>query len=214
MDPRARMSPVETSKATLRTRFQAYRTSLDPAERAARSRQILDRLATLPELRTAETVHAYWPMVESGEVDTRPLLRTLAAAGRRLVLPVVTSFEAGRPVMEHRCFEGEALLRTNRWGVEEPIGGETVPPGAIDVVLAPALGAACDGHRIGHGRGYYDAFLRTCPAPAVGLLYAATLVDAVPVEPHDIPLDVIVTEDAVLRPRVTSPPHRRTPTAV
>lgn len=187
------------TKSDLRVRFRAFRASLEPEERAARSERLCTRLAGLPEVARAVTIHAYWPMEGSGEVDVRPLLRSLAGDGRRIVLPVVTSFERGRPAMAHRVFRGEARLRANRWGVEEPIDAEAVPDEAIDLVLVPALGAARDGHRLGHGRGYYDAFLARCAAPAVGAVYHPTLVDRLPVEPHDIPLDAVVTDEVVLR---------------
>lgn len=195
-----------STKSDLRARFRAFRASLSPDERARRSARACERLAALPELRGAETIHAYWSLGSDGELDLRPLLRALHAEGRRIVLPVVTSFVRGRPAMDHRLFEGEARLQANRWGVEEPIGGAAVPPRTIDVVLVPALGAGRNGHRVGHGRGYYDAFLAACPAPAVGVVYHPTLVEHVPPEPHDVPLGVVVTDEAVVR---LAPPHPR-----
>lgn len=186
-------------KAALRARFRAVREALSPEAYAAASAAICERIAALPEVERAQTVHVYWPLVHRREVDTRPLIRRLVARGARVVLPVVVGFE-GAPVLRHVAFRGEEHLQPNRWGIDEPIGPEEVSPEELDAVVVPALGAGRDGHRLGHGRGFYDAFLAGCPAARIGAVYAATLVPRVPAEPHDVPLDVIVTEEEVLRP--------------
>jgi 5-formyltetrahydrofolate cyclo-ligase len=137
-------------------------------------------------------------MVERGEIDTRPLIRTLHEQGVEIVLPVVTSFSNGSPAMTHRRYTGDDALRPNRWGVQEPIGTDAVSPDVLDGVIVPALGAGRNGHRIGHGRGYYDAFLADLDAPTVALVYDACLVDAVPADVHDVPMSAIVTEHETL----------------
>ena len=192
-------TPTPSAKATLRERFRAARLALSPEEAAAHSAAICRRLADLPELRGAATVHVYWPIERRREVDTRPLIAELRAAGKRVVLPLVTDFE-GAPALRHVAFEGQARMRPNRWGILEPHDTEDVRPAAIDAVVVPAFGAGRNGHRIGHGQGYYDAFLSALDAPAFGAVYAACLVESVPAEPHDVPLDAIVTECAVYRP--------------
>jgi 5-formyltetrahydrofolate cyclo-ligase len=109
-------------------------------------------------------------------------------------LPVVTSFTNGTPSMTHRRYEGDEALRPNRWGLQEPIGTDAVPPDALDGIIVPAFGAGRNGHRIGHGRGYYDAFLADLGAPTIALVYDACLVDTIPAAPHDVPMSAIVTE--------------------
>jgi 5-formyltetrahydrofolate cyclo-ligase len=74
-----------------------------------------------------------------------------------------------------------------------------VAPGAIDCVIVPCLGVSRDGHRIGRGGGYYDATLPTLErALRVGVAFEVQLVPALPREPHDAPLDAIVTEGRIL----------------
>jgi 5-formyltetrahydrofolate cyclo-ligase len=196
-------------KDALRQQFRAYRVGLDAAAYARHSRAITDRVATLPEVKTSTVVHAYWPMVAEREVDTRPLLRTLRTDGKQIVLPVVLRFTRAMtdaPRLEHRTLGDPAQLCVNRWGLHEPIAGPCVPPEVLDVVLVPMLGGDRRGYRVGHGFGYYDEFLRPLDVPTVGLVYDACLVDAVPAEPHDVPLHVLVTEREVLRP-----PHGHRP---
>lgn len=192
---------IAQAKAALRRRFRSQRQALDPQAYAQQSAAIVERAIMLPELEAAQTVHVYWPLVERGEIDTRPLIRWLAAQGKDVVLPAIATFEPDvRPLLRHLRYRGEAALHANRWGVREPIGNETVPPEALDVVIVPALGAGRNGHRIGHGRGFYDAFLAGLAVPRIGLVYAAGLVEAVPAEAHDVPLSVIVTERETIRP--------------
>lgn len=201
-----RMMTAPPTKSEFRTQFRAFRDGLSEEAHRETSAAIVRQVRALPELDSAETVHAYWPQSGEHEVDTRPLIRSLADNGTRVVLPVVTSFRHNGtpPTMEHRVFTGEAHLTTNRWGLLEPAGSPRVSPQALDLVLAPALGAGRNGHRIGHGRGYYDAFLAAVNAPVAVLVYDACLVERVPTEPHDVPASIIVTEQDVLRPRRTA----------
>jgi 5-formyltetrahydrofolate cyclo-ligase len=189
-------------KDRLRARFRAVRAALSDDDYAAHSAAVCERLAALPELADAETVHIYWPLLQRRELDTRPLIRELDAQGKQIVLPVVAAFE-GAPRLRHVVFAGEGRMRPNRWGIPEPHDTPEVDPAAFDAVVVPAFGAGRNGHRIGHGRGFYDAFLAATDAPAVAAVFAGCLVERVPAEAHDIPLDVIVTEREVLR----FPPH-------
>lgn len=190
---------VRLEKARLRAQFHAARLALGDADYAARSALIRARLLTLPEVADAQAVHVYWPLVAKREVDTRPLIAALHARGVRVILPVVVPpSEGAAPRLRHALFEGEERLRPSRWGLLEPIGPD-VDLSALDVVVVPAVGAGRNGHRIGHGAGYYDAFLAGTPAFTVCPVYAACLAPHVPAEAHDQPVDVVVTEDEVLR---------------
>ncbi|HMB89478.1 MAG TPA: 5-formyltetrahydrofolate cyclo-ligase [Rhodothermales bacterium] len=195
------------TKADLRTQFAAYRQGLSETDYARRSTAIIARAKTLNELNAATCVHVYWPLVQRHEVDTRPLIAWLYEAGKQIVLPVVDSFDKkvlSTPRLRHIRYDPSISLTTNRWGIHEPDGGTGVPVEDIDAVVVPTLGAGRNGHRIGHGFGYYDELLADVRGPAIGLVYAACLVDAVPAEVHDRPLSVILTEDEVIRPAVTS----------
>ena len=65
---------------------------------------------------------------------------------------------------------------------------------AIDAVVVPAFGAGRNGHRIGHGHGFYDAFLSEVDVPRICLIYHETLVPVVPAEAHDVRMTHLVTE--------------------
>jgi len=165
---------------------------------------ISTRVLGLASIAQASTVHVYWPQVDKGEVDTRTLIGALQSQDRTVVLPVVTSYDPESPTMEHRVYRGSTAMRRNRWGIREPVNTERVDPARLDAVIVPALGAGRNGHRIGHGTGYYDAFLRDLTVPKIGVVYDDCLVPTVSADSHDVPLTTIVTESRILRPSPTA----------
>jgi 5-formyltetrahydrofolate cyclo-ligase len=193
---------IAREKAALRRQFQAYRAGLDASEYAARSAAVVARVQALPEIQQAKTVHTYWPLALRREVDVRPLIDWLQQSGKQIVLPVVDTFGVGSddtPRLRHVRFETAHALRPNRWGIHEPTGVKSVPVEDIDAVVVPALGAGRNGHRLGYGKGYYDAFLRRLAAPTLCPVYAACLVEQMPADAHDVPLDVVCTEHETIR---------------
>jgi 5-formyltetrahydrofolate cyclo-ligase len=132
-------------------------------------------------------VGGFWPM--GAEIDIRPLLQRLEAAGHRLALPVTPP--RGRPLEFHAWRFGEALL-PGRFGTSVPAA---VSPVAPDWLLVPLLAFDRRGARLGYGGGYYDRTLAGLPgARALGVAYAAQEVAAVPTGAHDVPLCGIATE--------------------
>jgi 5-formyltetrahydrofolate cyclo-ligase len=192
-----------SSKDEWRAQFRAYRQGLSGPAYAARSALICTRTLGLRAVAAASVVHVYWPQAKQGEVDTRLLISALRAQGVAVVLPVVTSYDPDAPRMEHRRYAGPAAMTTNRWGIREPAGTDRVSPTELDAVVVPALGAGRNGHRVGHGSGYYDAFLRTVNVPKVILVYEQCLRPSIPAEGHDVPGTHIVTERRAIALRGT-----------
>jgi len=188
------------TKESWRRQFRTYRRSLSARAYRARSSLMVHRALCTAALAPAQVVHVYWPITGQREVDTRPLIAQLRARDVKVVLPVVTSFEAKTPTLEHRRYDGPGSLTPNRWDIREPMNTERVPPTALDAVFVPALGVGRDGHRIGHGSGYYDAFLQSVACPRIALTYEACLVPSLPYASHDVPMTTIVTEQHVLTP--------------
>lgn len=180
---------MPSEKAALRQRFRARRAGAP----ARVSGAIVARVLALPEAASARAVMAFWPL--AGEVELRPLIDALAARGVTVALPVVVPGPA--PQLVARAYTPGALV-AGPWGLMEP--PETAPPvGILDVVVVPALALGRDGSRLGYGGGYYDAFLATTSALRVGVAPHACLVGALPAEPHDARLDVVVTERETVR---------------
>ena len=193
---------IARHKSQLREQFRSYRRTLSDDDYQRLSAVIIDELKLLPEVESANTVHLYWPMLSQREVDTRPLFPWLEERGKVIILPKVLVFNrsaASSPRLAHIRFPGEEELEVNKWGIAEPPSDVTVDASALDLVVVPTLGAGRNGHRIGHGHGYYDEFLASTQAPKVGLVYDACLVERAPAEPHDVPLDIFISETGVIR---------------
>jgi len=182
-------------KEELRLRLKAIRRAHPADVRATRSADACERLLALPEWDAARHVAGYVPI--HAELDPGPALDAARAAGKTVVLPRV-DLEQQRVVLH--AWEGEAL-EPGAFGIPEPpADAPTVPE--VDLILVPALGVDETGHRIGWGKGFYDKLLS---AEAKSAFRAATVFDfqlltECPHTPHDVPVNVVVTDRRTIRP--------------
>ncbi len=178
-----------------RTELRAARQALSPAERERAAERIRATLGTaFPEL-CAAVLAGYWPL--AGEPDLRPLLAAQVAAGGVAALPVVTARNAP---LAFRRWTPETALTPGAWNIPVPTDTPAVRP---TVLLVPLVGFDDAGYRLGNGGGYYDRTLAACdPLPlTLGVGYAAGRLATIHPQPHDRPLDVIVTESGIHWPR-------------
>lgn len=184
---------VSTRKQVLRRATVERILSVDPARRASEEAALVARFPTLPGFAAARCVLLY-ASVFPEEIDTGPLVRQALDLGKRLVLPRVDR-AAGRLRLYHVA-DLAADLRRGAMNIPEP--KRTCPevdPTEIDWVLAPGLAFNDACFRLGRGAGYYDRLLPTLPpdSPRWALALDAQWVDDLPVEPHDAPLDGVVS---------------------
>jgi 5-formyltetrahydrofolate cyclo-ligase len=178
------------SKAALRTSALARRDALDVERRNAAAQAIAAR--GLPvDIKPGAVVAGYSPI--RSEIDPAPLMRTLAALGVQLALPAVTA--RGKSLVFRAWSPGDRLMLGSLGILEpSPAAAELVP----DVMLVPLAAFDRAGHRIGYGAGHYDvtlAHLRKGKAvTAIGLAFAVQEIKAVPMQPHDVALDYVLTE--------------------
>ena len=139
----------------------------------------------------------YWPM--RTEIDPRPAMEAACAHGP-VALPVVEG--PGRPLAFRRWAPGDALTPAG-FGTLVPASGEVVEPRAL---IVPLLAFTARGDRLGYGGGFYDRTLAALrargEAVAIGFAFAAQQVEALPLEPTDERLDLVVTEAGVVAPAV------------
>ena len=167
---------------------------MDPEKARDASRRIQERLLGLPACQDARTIHCYVDGLPN-EVGTRRLLQWYLDRGRSLVLPVVAG---PRPPMHHARLDDLAELAPGRWEIPEPPmrpDTEVAASAPHDLIVVPAVAFDVRGYRIGCGGGFYDDFLRhQSAALKVGVVYDELLLATVPVEAHDLAVDLIVTE--------------------
>ena len=87
---------------------------------------------------------------------------------------------------------------SGRHGIDEPLGAGRTRPGDLRMAVVPGLAFDVGGGRLGHGGGTFDRLLSPCRGLLIGLCFESRLVEAVPMEPHDIRVDAVVTEKRII----------------
>lgn len=182
-------------KNFLRQRIVTFRQELQPTLRDEKHRLILQHLVSLPEVQAAKEIMVY--LDYRGEVATADILRWGWAAGKTMAVPVTLKPERKLVPVAIHTFDD---LQIGAYGIREPRLGKEVPAEHLDLVLVPGVAFDRHGWRLGYGGGYYDRFLpRLRPdCLKIGLAYDLQIVQQVPFEEHDIPLDLLVTETEVI----------------
>jgi 5-formyltetrahydrofolate cyclo-ligase len=192
--------PDTPTRAGLRKQLRRARNALSPAQQQDAAERLALNLLKLPDLNRARHIAVYLP--NDGEIDPHPYMAAARRKGIRIYLPVLHPVHRGRLVFSP-WHEGIELV-SNRFGIPEPPfhTGLRRPPWALDAVLFPLVGFDESGGRLGMGGGFYDrtfAFSRLRPRLApklIGLAHDFQKVEKLPVEPWDVPLHGIVTDEA------------------
>jgi 5-formyltetrahydrofolate cyclo-ligase len=179
-------------KDQIRKKVLDARHRLSPELRRAKSAEVEQRLFLLPEFRTASVVMLFASF--QSEVETHHMIRRALAEGKRVVLPKVRGKHL--ELLEIANFDHD--VSPGAWGIPEPDRGTPADLGEIDLIVVP--GAAFDGagNRVGYGGGFYDRLLPVYRGRTVALAFELQIVPAVPVDPHDVPVAKIVTEQRVI----------------
>lgn len=179
------------TKSDLRKSLAARAAAIPAKTRRANSEKIARAVLESDVYRQAKSVFIYVSMPT--EPDTRPILADALCSGKRVYVPKC----ADKHTMLAVEIKSLADLRPGVWGIPEPEDmPETYTPPAIDLAVVPCVGASPGGARLGHGAGYYDRFFENCETYKLCLCFADLLTDAVPTEPHDTPMDAVITENA------------------
>lgn len=174
------------SKQQLREQRLAMRRALPKEEQETRSAEIVEAIKELEQFKSAESILTFVSL--PGEV----LVDSLLGSKKQVLLPGIDN--GGIAMLRY-----EGQLVKGLYGTRQPPFDEKKVASRADIALVPGVAFDAKGNRLGHGKGYYDRLLSRVPAFKVGVAFDAQLVDAVPVEPHDVRMDLIVTESRVIR---------------
>ena len=190
------MTPEASLKADLRRAALARRAALPPEARAAFSERLRREGADLCARHAPRIVSAFYPVRD--EPDTLALLDLLAARGVGTALPVTGA--RGTPLVFRSWRPGEPTV-PGQMRIPEP--PESAPALDPDLLFVPLSAFDRRGHRIGYGAGHYDLTLAGLkalkPITTIGVAYSVCEVGAAPNEPHDIPLDYILTDSELIK---------------
>jgi 5-formyltetrahydrofolate cyclo-ligase len=185
--------PLEPTrdKATLRRQLQSERLAM--SDRHQRSAHLQEVLRVWLVRRTENAIGAYWPI--KGEFDALPALFRWSEAdpGRRIGLPVID--REHKQLRFHVWYPG-CPMEDDAYGIPKPKDTESFEP---QLLLVPCVGFGPRGLRLGYGGGFYDRTLATLrPRPfTAGLGFSHGYVPWLEAQPHDVPLDAVLTEDGV-----------------
>jgi 5-formyltetrahydrofolate cyclo-ligase len=184
----------QRAKLVLRNRMRAVREALPDSACDARSSEITQRLCSLAEFERASTVLAFASI--RNEVRMRPSMQAAWAAGKRVALPRVVGDE-----LRLYLVDSETVLVEGAFSVPEPPeAAAQVEPDEVDFALVPALAVDPRGYRIGYGGGYYDKLIpRLQDARTCAVAYDFQLISEVPELPFDVAVDLVVTDERVIR---------------
>jgi len=182
-------------KADLRKQCYARRIQINDGDAEAAAGSVAQRVDALVDLAKGAIVSAYWPL--PGELDPRPALQFLIKRGAAGALP--RTIGTDRPLDFHAWQPGDHLIE-GRFKVMEPASNTAIV--SPSVLLVPLLAFDRHGHRLGHGKGYYDRTIQALKANdpavlAIGIAFAAQEVEQVPIDEFDQTLDMVITEKTV-----------------
>lgn len=181
-------------KQALRTQMSEKRKTLSPVLYAEKSQSIREKLKNLPDFQTAKRLLIYVSKPE--EVETHTLIKEALKENKAVFVPKLKNQQIFICPLHH--FEE---LEPGPHGILEPCEVlEPAQPQAMDLILVPGLAFSSKGDRLGYGGGFYDRLLKECTGKKVGLAFHEQILDEVPVEHHDVTLDLIVTDQSILHP--------------
>ena len=173
-------------KKELRQQIRQRKRAMTEAEIDAASQRLGELLAEAPLYRQAKTLYGYLPYNQ--EVRTVPMLQRALAEGKRVAVPKCYGDE-----MRFIYLEDLSQVEKGYCGIPEPIADEPVADDPTALVLMPGLAFDPQGRRIGYGGGFYDKFLAAEPNhPTLALCYAFQMVDEIPTEEFDVPVDCVL----------------------
>ena len=157
-----------------------------------KDKRIKERFLELPEYKAADAIAFY--VSYGGEVDTWALMEDALRLGKQVLVPVVIGDDL---YMYGIRDPKEDLAVKGPFGIPQPDINDIrpFPKERINLIAVPGVAFSRGGARLGRGKGFYDRFLRSLPSQTrkVGLAYDLQIVDDLPAGPHDVPVDLVIT---------------------
>ncbi|MBU5427392.1 5-formyltetrahydrofolate cyclo-ligase [Tissierella pigra] len=184
-------------KKTLRKEMLKKRSELSREDIVEYSNIIANKIYEMDNYKNAKRIMCF---VSNGdEVETHPLIEQIIKDGKSIVVPI--TIPKTRELLVSDVYS-LSELEVGDYNIEVPKKEFTrvVDPNTIDLILVPGVAFAKDGYRVGYGGGYYDRFLSKLlnPTPKIAIGFDLQVVDKVPTDQYDLPVDMIVTEKRII----------------
>lgn len=184
------------TKSSLRVALKPILDSISQTNRTLSRQQLTNHLLASDLYQAATTIFAYAAL--PSEISLAPFITTALADGKRVCIPTINwDTKAMQPAQIQNL---DTDLESGRYGVRTPIARcPLVEPNDIDLILIPGLAFDHDLNRLGRGAGFYDRMIDSMSPsstrpPLVGVCFDCQIVERVPTEPHDHPMDRVITQ--------------------
>ena len=190
-------APLAKTKSNLREQVRAKLKTVPAGERAAAATQLCARIKTLELWRAAKSVLFFAPLPD--EPDIWPLVEGFLNSKKTVALPRFDS--AANKYVACQIENLAEDVVSGKFGIREPKNScHILPLNRFDLILVPGVAFDLHGRRLGRGKGYYDQLLTEVRGKTCGIAFDEQIVAAIPVEPHDIPLNCILTPTRSIEP--------------
>ena len=173
-------------KKELRRQIREQKRAMTEEQIVAASSRLGELFLNCPQYKEAQTIYGYLPYNQ--EVRTVPMLEQAMKDGKRVAVPKCYGDE-----MRFIYMDDLSKVEKGYANIPEPIADEPVADDKTALVLMPGMAFTKDGKRMGYGGGFYDKFLAAEPNhPTVALCYDFQMVEDLPTEDYDIPVDCVL----------------------
>lgn len=176
-------------QSEIRKNIISIRKNLTSSEILSKSQAIYENLFSLPLINQHQTFMVYKSF--KGEVDTNAIIDRLISMQKVVLFPaIIDNFMlAVKPTSN--------VFVKDKYGIETPLSytNKDTP----NVVITPIVACDVNKNRVGFGKGYYDKFFASTPCLKIGICYDFQIVNNLPVNEWDVPLDIIITEKRIIK---------------
>ena len=177
-------------KRELRRKIKQLRLMLSEAEKLSAAEEVFNQLEKNAAFMLADKILMYHSLPD--ELSTIAFLEKWSKM-KKFFLPRVNGVNLD--ILPY----DRSRLELGAFHIEEPQGDDLIDPEEIELIVVPAVAYDRNGNRLGRGKGFYDRLLATTKATKIGVGYDFQLVDGLPAEEHDVPVDYVITQRTVIK---------------
>ncbi len=172
-------------KSDIRRKIKALRTMLSEEDKNSAAEEVFEQLEKTAAFLLADKILMYHSLPD--ELQTIAFLKKWGDR-KKFFLPRVNGVNLD--ILPY----DQSRLELGSFQIEEPTGDDLTDPAEIELIIVPAVAFDRNGNRLGRGKGFYDRLLQTTRATKIGVGYDFQLLEEIPAEPHDIPMDMVITQ--------------------
>ncbi len=184
------------NKDDMRKHYKSIRAGMSGGDRAIKSRIVAQLFLSSDIYQKAKVFMLYMPL--SNETDTRDIIKSALADGKKVVLPV-TDRKSG--IITPVYIDSKTVYVKGSLSISEPESGEVADVEEIDVFVVPGIAFDRKGGRIGFGKGCYDRLLKDAHGIKIGYCYDFQVCDEVCKDTNDVCMDCLLTEKGMIKCR-------------